>query len=234
MLTPKKKVSKKEIKQDQLLTAYAKLVSFYYDNKKYITYAGTALAVVVIVIFVYLNNQRSNNERAATELGKIISIYDAAQTNPAQYRVAIEGQPERGVMGLKGIVENYGGTESGEMARFYLANAYFALKQYEEALREFEGFGGTDDLLRASAYAGVGACYEVQREYEKAAKAFERAVNLAANPVTVPEFLNSAARNYALSGEKVRAVELYKRLKKDYPTSAQGREADRFIAEYSL
>jgi len=41
MLNPKKKLAKKEIKEDTLLTAYAKMNTYYYENKKYVNYALT-------------------------------------------------------------------------------------------------------------------------------------------------------------------------------------------------
>lgn len=234
MLKPKKKITKKEIKQDQLLTAYAKTTSFYYEYKKYVNYAITALVVVVIAIVVYMNNRRANNEKAATELGKVFSIYDAGASDVRQYQVAINGQPERGIMGLKTIVDNYGTTESGATARFYLANAYLHLGQYDEALRQFDDFDGDSDLLRAAALAGMGSCYEAKGDYARAASSFERAAGIAANQTNTPDYLSAAARCYGLAGEKERAVTLYKRLKNDYPTSTVAREADRYITQFSI
>jgi tetratricopeptide (TPR) repeat protein len=234
MLKPKKKITKKEIKQDGLITAYAQVTSFYYENKKYISYAITGLVVIVIAVFIYINNRRANNEKAASEIGKIFSLYDAAANNPAQYKAAIDGIPERGVMGLKSIVSNYGGTESGELARFYLASAYFGLRQYDEALKQFDDFSGGDKFLQASALAGVGACYEAKGEYANASSSFEKAANKYLNTITTPDYLNSAAQCYALAGEKEKAVALYKRLKKEFPTSSYAREAERYITQYSV
>src|SRR5712692_6344488 len=168
MLTPKKKLSRKEIKEDELLKVYAKASAFYYANKRHVSYASTGLVVVIVAALIFFNNRRANNEKAATELGKVFTLYDAAANNPAQYQLAIDGQPERGIMGLKTIVENYGGTESGGLARFYLANAYYGVGKYDEALRHFESFSSGNKLLQASAYAGTGDCHEEKGEYEKA------------------------------------------------------------------
>ena len=63
-------------------------------------------------------------------------------------------------MGLKTVVDNYGGTTSGELARFYLANAYYMTGQVDAALEQFDDFSGGDKTLKAAAYAGAGACYE--------------------------------------------------------------------------
>ena len=232
MLTPKKKISRKEIKEDELLKAYVKASSFYYANKRYVSYAVTGLVVVVVAALIFFNNRRASNEKAATELGKVFALYDGANT-PGQFQLAIDGQPDRGLMGLKTIVDNYGSTESGELARFYLANAYYNVGKYDEALRQFESFSTATKLLQASAQAGIGACYEVKGEFEKAASSYEKASGILASPLSTPEYLTSAARCYGKAGQKDKAVALLKRLKVDYPSSQYARDADRYISEFS-
>ncbi|MBI1805188.1 MAG: tetratricopeptide repeat protein [Ignavibacteriae bacterium] len=233
MLTPKKKITKKELKQDPLFTALGQLEVFYEQNKKYISYALTGIVVVVIAVLMFINNRRANNEKAAAEFGKVFKTYDQAVGDSKQYTTAINGQPERGIMGLKAIVENYGGTDSGELARFYLANAYFNLGKYDEALTQYDKFSGGDNLLVASALAGMGGCYEAKKEYSKAASNYEKAASKASNASSSPEYLNAAARCYGLSGEKEKAIAIFKRLKKEYPTSTFAREADRYISQLS-
>lgn len=233
MLTPKKRISKKDIKEDELLKAYVSVSSFYYANKRYVSYAVTGLVVVVVAMLIFINNRRASNEKAATELGKVFPLYDAAATSPGQYQRAIDGQPERGLMGLKTIVENYGNTESGGLARFYLANAYYNVGKYDEALRQFESFSSVNKLLEASAQAGIGSCYEAMGEYSKAAASYEKASGIISNPITTPEYLNSAARCYGKSGDREKAIALLKRLKQDYPSSQYARDVDRYISEFS-
>lgn len=234
MLKPKKRITKKEMKQDALVTTYAKLTSYYYANKKIIGYVAFALVVVVLAVFVYLNNRRANNEKATAALGKVFSLYDAAATDPVQYTTAIDGQPERGLMGLKAIVENYGGTDAGEIARIYLANSYYAQGKVDEAIVQYESFRGSDALLAASAEAGRGACYEIKKQYAKAASSFEKASGKTTDMYEGSDYLNSAARCYGLAGEKEKAIALYKRLKKDFPNSPFARDADRYIAQFSV
>ena len=233
MLTPKKRITKKEIKQDPLFTAIGQLEVFYEQNKKYVSYALTGIVVIVIAVFMYINNRRANEEKAAAEFGKVFGLYDRAVNDPKQYTTAINGQADRSIMGLKTIVENYGGTESGELARFYLANSYFNLGQYDEALKQYDSFSGGDKLLSASALAGLAGCYEARKEYGKAASNYEKAASVILNTSSTPEYLNAAARCYGLSGEKEKAIALLKRLKKEYPTSSFAREADRYISQFS-
>jgi len=229
MLRPKKKITKKEMKEDALISTYVKVTSFYEQYKRTISIAITAVVVVVIATVVFFKNRADNNERAFQQVGEIHQFFDNGQ-----YQAAIDGIPERNVVGLASIVDNYGSTTAGNLARFYLANAYFQLGKFDEALEMFEKYSPGDDALAASRYAGIAGCQEVKGNYAEAGRNFEKAASAYKNESSVAENLNSAARNLALAGDKEKAVEVYKRLKKNHPTTTYGRDADRHIAQLSV
>lgn len=229
MLNPKKKISKKELKEDALISTYAKTMTFYEQNKRYISIGLTSLVAVIILIVVLVNNRNANNEKAAAELGKVLQLFDGNQ-----YQQAVDGVPERNIAGLKSIVDNYGGTSAGQSARFYLANSYYNLGRYDEALAQFEDYSPTDDVLDVSRLAGVASCYEAKGNPSEAASNFEKAATKYADDVTAAENLSHAARNYVQAGKKEHALELYKKIKKDYPKSAAARDVDKFIAQLSV
>jgi tetratricopeptide (TPR) repeat protein len=229
MLRPKKKIARRELKQDTLGTSYAKVTNFYEQNKRNISIGITALVALIIIGVIYFKNKAENNDRATAQMSQVRPYYDNGQ-----YQPAIDGAPERNIAGLKSIVENYGNSRSGEIARFYLADCYFQLGKYDEALKNFEDFSPSDDMLAASRFAGIGACQEVLGKYQDAAENFEKAAGKQKTEASAAEDYANAARTYALAGDKERALELYKRLKKSYPTTAQGREAERFITQLSL
>ncbi len=70
--------------------------------------------------------------------------------------------------------------------------------------------------------------------YREAASSFEKAATQYPKDISAAENLNSAARDYGQAGEKDKAIDLYKRIKKNYPTTAFARDADRFIAQLSV
>jgi tetratricopeptide (TPR) repeat protein len=229
MLRAKKKITKREMKEDALITAYVKVTKFYEEHKKKISMGVTALAVVIIASVLYANNQAQNNENASAQFGRVFQLYDSGQ-----YQPAIEGMPERNIIGLRTIVDNYGSTRAGELARFYLANAYYQLGKYSEALQAYEDFSSDSRLLSVSRLSGIGSCYAGLGQHEKAAEYFEEATVKYPGDVSAPENLNSAAHNYVLAGEKSKALDLYKKLKRDHPTTTFGRDAERFITQLSV
>lgn len=229
MLRPKKKISKRELKEDALITSYVKARTFYDENKRNISIGITALVVVVLASIVYINNRNANEQEASTELGKVFQLYDSGQ-----YQTAIEGTPERNIKGLKAIVDNYGGTDAGNFAKFYLANAYYKLNKFHDALEQFEDFSPEGQLLSVSRLMGIGQCYEAIGQYENAAEHYEKAATSYPKAVEAAESLNLAAMNYAEAGKKEKALDLFKKLKKDYPTTTYARDADRFIAKLTV
>ncbi len=228
MLKPKKTISKKEIKEDKLVTSYFEARSWFEENKKLIGNVAGVLAAIVIAGVFYFNNVNTNNKEATTQLGKVLKYYD-----DGKYEIAVNGNPQENIRGLQSIVDDYGSTKTGRTAKLFLANAYYALGKYDKALEYFLDADLSDDLLKASALAGGGACYETKGDHANAALYFERAAAVDKTEIQAPENLHHAALNYAASGNKDKAIDLLKRLKKDYSNSAYAREADRFIAEFS-
>ena len=229
MLRPKKKITKKELKQDALITTYAEVTNFYERNKKNISIAITAVIVVIIAVGLYYKNRSDNNDSATTLLGSVYTYFDSGQ-----YQLAIDGVPEKNIQGLRAIVDNYGNSRAGEIARFYLASAYYQLGNYDEALKDFEDCSPPGDLLSVSRLSGMADCYEAKGDHVKAGENFEKAATKDSRDVNVAENLSNAARNYAQAGEKDKALELYRRLKKNFPTTTFGRDADRYIAQLSV
>lgn len=227
MLKKQKELAKRQVKhQDDLLTTYENALSWYQTNKKLLTNIGIALALIIAAGWFYLNNQHQNNDKAGLEFAKVFSFYDNGQ-----YQLAINGVPERNVRGLQAIVNDYGSTQNGNLARFYLANSYYNLGEYDKALAEFEDADLSTTLLEASRLAGIAACYEAKGNFAEAAKYFERAGKKSAADPNTPEYLANAARNYAKSGNKNQAIELYKHIKKEHASSAAARDAERYLDE---
>ncbi len=228
MLKPQKNISKKEIKEDRLVTTYFNLRKWVDENKRLAGYI-VAVPIVLVALWFWWGQKKSEwNELASTMLSKVGSYYDEGR-----YEMAINGVPQEGIQGLQAIVDEYGSTNAGQMAKLYLANSYYAMKNYDKALEYYDDISVSDKMISAAALAGVASCYEVKGNYEKAAVNFEKAASKNKTPLTAPEYLQKAAVNYAAAGNKEKAVELLQALKKEFPNSSFARDADMFIAEYS-
>ncbi len=224
MLKAQKKISKRELKQDRLVTTMVQAENFFVQYKKYLSYGVAALVVLVILGVVYSNNRSAAAEKATIELSKLTQYIQAQQ-----YDIAIKGIPEKNVMGLQKIVDSYGSTPSGEDAKIYLADAYYAQGKIDEAYKLYGDYDGNIDELKVAALTGAAACLETKKEYKQAAELFEKAGTKYSKNPSAPTNLVDAAHDYSLAGDKERAKMLLKKVKTDYPQSAEGREADRYL-----
>ena len=229
MLKARKKITHKEIKQDKLVTGYFQTKDWLSkeENKKKIYISVGILAVVIIAFFLYTTNRKAKSDEAETKLSNVISLYEAGK-----YQEAIKGDPASNITGLNDIVNNYGSTESGKTAKFYMANCYYNLKDYDNALRLFEDYNGSNDIIKASCLSGVGAVYEAKGDLKKAAEYFEKASKINKNIIINQENLFYAIRAYAESGDKENAKRLYSTLKNDYPKSRYITEIKRYESEF--
>jgi len=226
MLRKQKKISQRVIKEDTLLTKYYTTQTWFEENKKRLSTIGLIVAAVILGVWFYVNNARNNNEKAMNDLAKVFEYYDNGQ-----YQVAINGLPEKNIPGLQTIVDNYGSTKAGNLAKFYLANSFFNMQNYDKALELFDDVSTGVEFVSISAIAGEAACYEAKGDFAQAAKYFEKAGKESSADPNAADNLVCAARNYVKTGDKTRAIELYKLVKEEYAQSAAARDAERFLLE---
>ncbi len=226
MLTKKKKLSKKEIKEDKLVTSYVKVTQFYEEYQQKIFLVVGAIAVIVVAIILYQNKLADDNIAASDELARVSSIYTAGS-----YQEAIDGRPGTNINGLKYITEEYGSSEQGEIAKIYLANSYLFLGRIDEALEAYGDYSGSNDIFRATAYAGQASCYESKGNYEKAADLFDKAASVSEFVPANGEYLLNSGINYFKLGKLKEAKTRLERVKKEYTTSQASRAADRYLAQ---
>lgn len=230
MLKARKKLTHKEIKKDKLVTAYFESKDWInkQENKRKILTGVGVLLVIAVLVYLYINNKKTKNEEAETKLSYVISLYEQGK-----YPEAINGDPATNITGLNDIVNNYGSTESGETAKFYLANCYYYTKDYDKALKYFEDYSGKNEILKSSCISGIGAVYETKGDLKKAAEYYVKAANVTKENVLNEENLYYAIRDYSQAGDKDNAKKVYSELRDEYPKSRYINDAKRFEVEFA-
>ncbi|GAB6283700.1 MAG: hypothetical protein STSR0008_24920 [Ignavibacterium sp.] len=226
MLKQKKKITRKEIKQDSLVTFYYKAISFYEEYRRQILIGFGAIAVVALIMIYTSQNRRNNNEKASLDLFKVMNLYDAGA-----YLEAIEGRPTENIKGLKKIVQEFDNTENGETAKIYLANAYYFLGKTEDAFKYYKDYDGDNPLLVATSLAGQAAYYESKKDYKKSAELYNKAASVSELNVLNPQYLLFAGINYMKIGNNEKAKNLFKSIKKEYQTSPYLRDVDKYLTQ---
>jgi len=225
MLTKKKKLTRKEIKEDKLVSTYYKTFGFIQkNNSRLLTYGGI-LVVVVLAVIYYVNHKKQMNQEAGIALSRVIDSYDQGA-----YLEAIEGKSGSQNIGLKKVVEQYDGTENGETAKIYLANCYNNLGKLDEAFKYYKSYSGDIPMLEGASLAGQAGYFAYKKDYQKAADLYRDAAQVNKYNAENPDYLLKAAINYIKAGKDADAKDLLTTIKNDYKTSDASKEVDRYMA----
>lgn len=209
--------------EDKLMALYYKAVDFFDKNKKHVYVALTIVVIAIAGIIFLMNKRKANNEKAAVELSKIQQIYSSGNFNQA-----ISGDSLGMSKGLLAIVNEYGSTESGELAKIMLANSYFNLRDFDNAEKYYKDYSGNNILLKVSSEAGKASVLEARNNYPEAAKQFEKAANLDSENPFIDQYLFYAAKNYYRANETEKAKKLLEEIKEKYPKSKVLQESEKY------
>lgn len=223
MLTPKRRLKRKEIKEDKFVTFVAKVSDFFNDNSRNLILGVGAVVVIVVVSFFMVKSKQEANLFISAKLLRAQDFY-----HQNQYDLAI---PE-----LQQIVDEYSGTKNAGLATYYLAKANYAKENYSEAKRYFEmyidDYGDLNSFVSGS-HAGLAACYAIEGDKEKSAQSYQNAVDENPDYYTAPDFLFSAAHNYIEISNFEKARNLLQQIIDEYQTSPVVDDAKTLLAEIS-
>lgn len=208
----------------------AKAKDFWSQYGKITTIIASAVIVIAGGYLAYKYFYKDPNEvKAADYIYKAEDYY-----RHDSVRLALNGD---GINpGFLKVISRYGGTEKGNLAKFYAGDCYLKLGDNANAIKYLKDFSTGSKLVQARAYKLLGDAYADQGKnseafdyYKKAAGYFEE------DNVNTPEYLFMAA----YFADKVmkkssEAISLYKKLKEKYPSTEKGLEADKYLAELGV
>jgi len=225
--TPEKTSRRKELRRNIFVELYAQALLLYEERRRLMQGLGVVVLALVLAIPGYIYYHQQQEQAANQKLGQVLPVYE--QDN---YRQALDGTGNQA--GLLTIAEDYGGTEAGNLATFYAANALYQLEEYDRALTYFQRFEKGQDFLGASAYAAQASIHENKGNIERAAELYEQAASQYNNKLTAPRYLLNAGQAYEEAGQFGTAVEVYQRIQDAHPDSEQATTAERYMARAQI
>lgn len=229
MLTAKKKLSAREV------VPKSASANFFYDaqewlkqNSKIVAGVVIGLVAVIVLWYFYSSGKAADELEANRQLRQVMTLY-----GQQQFKLAISGDANQNIPGLTKIVEDFGGTPTGQTAMIYLGNAYLYTDQFDKALQVFDDASPDTDMLRSAAVAGKAAAYEAKKNYAEAASLYEEASTMFENDLLTSARQLNAGRAYGLSGNKEKAKEMLE-LVKEAKSTRYHQEADKLLAQFDL
>ena len=169
-----------EEKNTEMGNVITRTEEFIQKNQKKIIIIVCAIIAVALIIFCYFKFYKApREEKAAAAVFYAENYFDAGD-----YQQALEGDGQN--PGFLAVIDNYGSTKSGKLAKLYAGIASLRLGKFDEAANTNE-----NDLTSPSALVKAGLCY--------------------------------------LGVDNAKAIELFKQVKTQYPTSTEFTEVDKYL-----
>ena len=219
---PKTISRRQELRKDAVTTVWVRIQEVFYGNRGIAWAVAGGIVAIVAGILGWDFLQGARGVQADEALGGIIRTYENGD-----YQLALDGTAT--AVGLLEIIDDYGSTPAGNIARFYAADASYRLGDYETALEFFEDYNGGDDLLGASALAGQAAIYELSADFERAADLYVRAAEAVDNSLVSPIYWMSAGLAYEKAGVFEDAETAFRTIKDTYPESEEAKDIDFYL-----
>ncbi|WP_142687076.1 tetratricopeptide repeat protein [Chitinophaga polysaccharea] len=201
-----------------------KAEDFFYKNKNVITIAVLAVVVVVGGFFAYNRFVKQPNENKAQEMIFHAQNYFAVDS----FKLALNGDGNN--YGFLQVVNKYGGTKAGNLAKYSAGVCYIRLGEYQKGIDMLKSFSSTDLLLQPTAYGLIGDAYMELNKAEEGIESYKKAGHYNDNELTAPVYLFRAGQALEKTGKAEEAKVIYKEIKEKFPTTNEGREMDKYLA----
>lgn len=143
-------------------------------------------------------------------------------------QLALDGNAK--YMGFVDIIDQYGSTKSGRLAKYYAGIASLKLGKYQDAIDYLKSYNGKDTFTKVLAVIATGDAEYEQGNVKEAISLYEKAARMEDNYVTTPFALFKAGFAYQTEGNYAKAAELYREIKQNYPQSTEYRNIDKYIS----
>ncbi|MEZ5014202.1 MAG: tetratricopeptide repeat protein [Chitinophagales bacterium] len=203
---------------------YQRVEHFFLQNRNVIV---GILAVIVIGIAGYFGYKKLIFEpkvlNAQNNIAAAQKYFDADSID-----LALNGDGTS--MGFLSIIDKYGNTPSGNLAHYYAGVCYMQKKELDAAIKQLESFDPKTDEIAGRTYELLGHAYADKGDFKKAISLYGKAGDAAQNNLQSPFYYKMAGDLMMDQQDYKGALDMYKKIKKDYPLSQEGQNIDLDIA----
>lgn len=194
------------------------------DNPKIVFGVLGALILAVGAFFGYRYYVGTQEEIAQKEMFQAVHYFEADSLD-----LALKGDGNN--LGFEQIIEDYGLTDAANLANYYAGVISLMQGKFQLAIFYFEDFSSDDILIQPRAYSLMGDAYMELKDYESAAKYYNKASNYKPNKFFTPTYLMKEALAYEKLDQKEKAVLVYQKIIDEFWDSGEYQNARKFKAK---
>ena len=223
-------MAKIENQQEAMVAeAVSKTEAFFQENGKKVMLSLLAVVILVVGGYLYKSIIVDGNAEKASEL--IIEAQDRFGVANPDFALALNGD-ENGA-GFLDVLEKYGSTPAGNLAKHYAGICYLRLGDLDNAEKYLAMYDAVDELTAEVVNAqnlGLRGDIAVEKgNYEAAVALYKKAVAASENIYTAPLYLYKQVLVYATLGNAAEAEKCYQTLQAQYPMAVETRDAEKVL-----
>ena len=199
--------------------------SFIEKNQK--TVLGIATLVLVGIAAILLFNLLVKQPKAAEAKAEIFKAEN--QLARDSFALALTN-PGAGYSGFLEIIENYGGTPTGNTARYYAGVCYLNLGDYDKAIEYLGAVKPKGEVLSSMKFGNLGDAYSEKNEWDSAISNYRKAVTSGTNSALKSYYLMKLGMLLENRDDKAGALKAYKEIRDNYFDSAEAEKVGKFIS----
>lgn len=222
-MTNSKGTEKADERIEVVESALSRTEQFIENNQKPMIFG---VLVIAVIVFGYFGVNRYFLEPKQKE-AQIQMFMAEKYFQSDSLQKALYGDGNN--LGFIDIVDEYGSTKAGNLASYYAGISLLKKGEYNEAIKYLDKFSSDDHILSAMSVGAKGDAYLELNQNEKAVNQYLNAAKTNVNEFTSPMFLMKAGNTFEIMGKFEDAVKVYEQLKVDFPTTTDGRNADKYI-----
>jgi tetratricopeptide (TPR) repeat protein len=193
------------------------------ENPKIVFGVLGALILVVGGFFGYRYWTESQDDDAQKDMFQAVRYFEADSL-----KLALNGDGNN--LGFLQIIDDYGRTNAGKLANFYVGSIYMKQGKYDPAILYLEDFTSDDLLVQARAWCLIGDANMELKKYDVAVTFYSKAADYKPNKFFSPGYWMKAALAYEKLNQNDKAKEVYQKIIDKYWESPEYQNARKYKA----
>ncbi len=224
----KKKIDHTEARIESVENALSRTEQYIEENQKSLTIIVIAIAVIV---GGYLGYKKLYLAPAETEAQKQMFVAEQYFEKDS-FNLALQGDGSN--LGFLDIIDEYGITKSANLAHYYAGISYLHLGKFENAIEYLKKFDVDDKLVSSVALGAIGDAYVELGQLDEGTDFYIKAADNNKNDFTSAIYLMKAGLVYEKQENYNKALEVYQKIKRDFPQSDEARDIGKYITEVKI
>lgn len=214
-----------------------KAKDFWSKFSKPIIYVGSAVILVIAGWLAYKNFILEPKEQKSADLifpaEQIFDKMTQTGFNKDSINLVLNGGS--GQTGVLKIASGYSGTAAGNRANFIAGACYLHSGDFNKAVKYLQEFSTDATQVQTAAYSMLGDAYAELKKNDDAFSFYKKAATVnEKDDFLTPESLFKAALFAESIGKNSEAIELFQKIKNDYPKSSHVNEIDKYLARLGV